>query len=852
MIDNPLENGSRKRSLRLPFSGTLPIAAIVLAYLTLGAIYAVTTPIFEKPDENWHFFTALYIKEHHRLPVVSPGVETLFRQEGAQAPLYYVLAALAMAPLDTSSAEQLLWQNPQGNRGNPADPGNHNVFIHAPFEGFPDDAILAVYAGRFLSLVIGVLAVIGTYGLIREIAPPRPDLALAAAALVAFTPQWLFIASSFSNDALFASLSALVLWQLAVGSRQSAVGGHQSADGSHQSAVGGREPAVFSFFSPRRHALLGLVLGLAMLSRASGLLLAALCVPVLLYTTLRSRSSRIITAEHPVSADRAGAENAEVRNENSAYSAHSAVNSFLLVYLPALLLSGWWYVRNLVLYSDLTGLGVLARADALRTDFPRTLAEVLGEFRGLRWSYWGLFGWFNQLMPIWVYWVIDLITILALIGLFFRLWRRLDRRPPTTDGRPPGVVRRPPAAASGEGVPSAVPRHPTPLRHGGYSQQPGLVCRLLITEREGLLLLLAWACLGFAALVPWTLTVKASQGRLLFGQLAAIQGLLVLGLAVLFGRRIWLNALWPATFFILATLLPFTTIAPPYAHPKTVQLSAIPPAASRPDLIYEGGIRLLAVQAGPESVTPGEHITLTLFWQTDRPQTRDLVLNLRLLGREYEPVAAENTYPGWGTFPVALWQPGRVYRDVYRLPVAADAETPMLARWTVWLEDLQTGERLGMTSATGTPLDPLAGVAITRLPPMPPPTEPDHSLDVRFEDFARLTGVSLRGSSLELHWEALAPPPDDYTVFIHLLRPDGALAAAADGPPFDGFYPTTAWLPGDRMVDAHALPANLSPGVYTVAVGLYRPRDGARARAFSIDAELQDGVVHVPLEYRVP
>jgi hypothetical protein len=58
----------------------------------------------------------------------------------------------------------------------------------------------------------------------------------------------------------------------------------------------------------------------------------------------------------------------------------------------------------------------------------------------------------------------------------------------------------------------------------------------------------------------------------------------------------------------------------------------------------------------------------------------------------------------------------------------------------------------------------------------------------------------------------------------------GGRVAQGDGPPVNGRYPSSAWLPGQIVVDNHRipLPAGINPADLRVAVGLYVPGDGAR------------------------
>jgi hypothetical protein len=76
---------------------------------------------------------------------------------------------------------------------------------------------------------------------------------------------------------------------------------------------------------------------------------------------------------------------------------------------------------------------------------------------------------------------------------------------------------------------------------------------------------------------------------------------------------------------------------------------------------------------------------------------------------------------------------------------------------------------------------------------------------------------------VKLYWKAEGSPTEHYVVFVHLLNAEGNLIASHDGPPFDGRYPTQAWLPGDVVPDVHplVLDADVPPGAYKLQVGMY-------------------------------
>jgi len=98
------------------------------------------------------------------------------------------------------------------------------------------------------------------------------------------------------------------------------------------------------------------------------------------------------------------------------------------------------------------------------------------------------------------------------------------------------------------------------------------------------------------------------------------------------------------------------------------------------------------------------------------------------------------------------------------------------------------------------------------------------------QDF-RLLGYDLRPARVQpgdtvhltLYWEAVHQPTGDYTVFTHLIDPDGGTRAQKDNQPQGGMYPTYLWDEGERIQDEYALaiPPDAPPGAYQIAVGMY-------------------------------
>lgn len=124
------------------------------------------------------------------------------------------------------------------------------------------------------------------------------------------------------------------------------------------------------------------------------------------------------------------------------------------------------------------------------------------------------------------------------------------------------------------------------------------------------------------------------------------------------------------------------------------------------------------------------------------------------------------------------------------------------------------------------------GPWLVHLPPMP--TFKDlKPLQAQFGPFIQLTGFWLDSDSayragtelpLLLRWQAVQSPPTDFTVFIHLLAPDGSLAAQRDARPTWLVPQLTSQWPLERpLLDSHQLhlPDDLPPGAYTLTLGLY-------------------------------
>lgn len=128
-------------------------------------------------------------------------------------------------------------------------------------------------------------------------------------------------------------------------------------------------------------------------------------------------------------------------------------------------------------------------------------------------------------------------------------------------------------------------------------------------------------------------------------------------------------------------------------------------------------------------------------------------------------------------------------------------------------------------------------VWLMEAPPAPPPSSvefPAVPLPLPIAGHVELLGYTVSAGSvapgetliLTAWWRVREPPPPPVAIFAHLLAADGSLVQAADGLGISA----EEWRPGMVFIQQHRFPisADLAPGNYTLAVGLYVPTTGER------------------------
>jgi 4-amino-4-deoxy-L-arabinose transferase-like glycosyltransferase len=703
-----------------------PLALIIGAYLVLGLVYSTTIPLFEAPDEQLHFAYVQYLATGNGLPVQSlDHPAPLARQEGSQPPLYYLLAAGATFWINTTDFPGIVWENPHYGYDVPGIVNdNKNLFIHTSRENFPyRGATLAMHIARLVSLLLGAVAVLFTYRLTIEIFPNFDTLALSSAALVAFVPQFLLVSSAVSNDSAIVAMSAVSLWLI----------------------------ARLLLHEPRPHdaAVVGAATGLAALAKVSGLGLAFLAAAVMVFVlrgNLRRMAKCLIT-----------------------------MFSFFAV------VAGWWYLRNWILYGEVTGTEMMLHIFGARQT-PLNWTQFAAQLQEVWETFWIGFGWGNiRAQPI-VYTLIAFTISAGAIGFAA------------------GAARR---------------------RH---------VSRKTLQKALPLGLLVVWIALVSSEFLRWMMLTQAPHGRLLFPALPALMPLLSMGLSQLAPVRFRrLPApVFASGLFALAAASPFLLIAPAYAYPLKLTAADTLRLEHRVDINYDGKVKLLGFDLSPERAQPGGSIQLELYWQSLAAMDRDYSIGIHILDPMMRVIGARDSFPGHGLLPTSLWQVGEIFRDEYWIPIAANSKAPSAAEIQIALYDRNDQTDLTALDPNGQTITPIVG----RFPvdvANPSPVEAEHLTRYSFGRVISLSGYDSRMDSslgLTFYWERVGPVSTDYTVFVHVLDANGEIVSQRDQQPMEGAYPTSLWREGETVADRYLLQVPRTAA--QIELGLYDATAGTR------------------------
>jgi hypothetical protein len=231
---------------------------------------------------------------------------------------------------------------------------------------------IQVVALRLVTTLIGALVILATYRLASLVFPRPSSYPLAAAAFVAFVPMHLFMDAAIDNDALVELMLCLVLIVLV------------------EDLIKPQEP--------RNDLRVGIAAGLAALAKLDGGVSAVLIVVGFVGSALLSPDRREALRRVPTRLVRAG--------------------------LVASLISGWWFVRNLLIYGPGDPFALRRHAQVV-VGQPLTGAMTLSRVRAMTLtafhSFWGQFGWMGIPYSDRTYDVLATLSLLVALGvvLFF-------------------------------------------------------------------------------------------------------------------------------------------------------------------------------------------------------------------------------------------------------------------------------------------------------------------------------------------------------------------------------------------------------------------------------------------------
>lgn len=259
-----------------------------------------------------------------------------------------------------------------------------------------------------------------------------------------------------------------------------------------------------------------------------------------------------------------------------------------------------------------------------------------------------------------------------------------------------------------------------------------------------------------------------------------------------------------------------------------------------PGARFEGGGELVAFDYAPPApplAAQGQEtleLPLHLHWTAAAPLPASTVF-VHLTAPDGALIAQDDGLPARGLLPTFLWGASRPVPDPHTLAVPAAARG--WHRLSAGLYDSTTRVARRLLDASGQPVAEAATLGYVWLGPAP--ASPARATAATFGGRVALRGTDLPaavvthpGATLEipLLWQSVRRTEHDLTVFLHLVGTDGTPLAQADRQPTGGFFPTSAWQPGDLVPDSVplAIPADLPTGDYQVLVGLYDVGSGTR------------------------
>ncbi len=784
----------------------LGLVVVLVVYVALAVGFSVVTPPFEAPDEIHHYAFISDLVRDRALPVQHPDDRAAQRH---QPPLYYLAGSLVSFWVDepAGSPYSVARSNPYwGFAYGEVGRDNKNLYLHGTWDAFPWHGVaLGLHLVRLLSVLMGAGAVVAAYAVGREVFPDRPLWALGGAAFMAFNPQFLFISGAVNNDNLITLWVTLILLLLV--------------------------RTVKAGIRLRRAVCVGVLCGLALLTKLTGLYVLPVVALAFALAAWRRREWRRFV------------------------EAGAIIAGLVLV------IAGWWFARNWVLYGEPTAMKLTLQTWNARPE-GISYGTALFELPNAETSFWARFGYGNVPVPNWIYQGLGVLTrIAALAGIAWvyqriagragRSWKALAVLALLLFALSILLVRADwvfPSAWERWAlyVPAAlIVLAAASWRARVRSAESG--DQATAADAPYLLaVLVALAVAYFAAMFSYmTVSSTAANGRYMFPGLGAVSLLIFLGIAWLLPRAptagrgarrcSWITA-WAIVALVGMAALGGLSLAAyqaqAYSRPPLLPESEAMTVPHDLNLDYDGQARLLGATVTPARLRPGDVAEVTLYWQALKEMKDDYAVFVQCFGRGGARIGQRDSFPGLGNYPTSEWRAGQVIVDTYRVPLDPNAAAPNELTVDAGLYHPGSLDRLPATRA-GQKVESAAVAQVRLSPRRAAHYDWQTSVDFKLGSDVALRGYSLDEAdvkpggtlSLKLYWQALAPISKNYTVFVHFMDDAGKVLAQQDAQPVAGDYPTEAWDASSNEVveDVHEipLPPELPAGRYRVGLGMY-------------------------------
>ncbi|MBN1202473.1 MAG: glycosyltransferase family 39 protein [Anaerolineae bacterium] len=460
-----------------------------------------------------------------------------------------------------------------------------------------------------------------------------------------------------------------------------------------------------------------------------------------------------------------------------------------------ILIAGWWYWRNYDLYGDATGINVFLDMVGRRA-VPADLHQLWTERDTFMMAFWGFFGGVNVPLSDSVYTLFNALAGLGVLGLLIGLVRWLTA----------------PSTAT--------------------------------TQRRDLLLArffaALWPLIVFISLLSWTRQTWASQGRLWFSAITAINLWLSVGLANWSNRR-WnarLNiGIACAAFVGVAALAPLTTIHPAYTLDQAAYWpdDTLEIPGERGVCFTEPGADNSALCAAYQRIDgdllPGDYLKFTPTFIATGDMDRDWSIFVHLVNEDGLIEAQRDVYPGGGLLATSEIERYETWNNLIAVHLPEGLYTPQTLDVYLGLYYLPTGARMLPSGDSADPEN--ARVYLGQIRLETPAGSVPNPVDVNFGGKLRLRGYEIGDRSVSpgaetnitLYWDALDDITTDYVISLQIIDPASLTKAAQDDRAPSP--PTPDWRSGDPVTEARGLAIypDAAPGAYRLMVRVYPAGD---------------------------